>query len=370
MIIIDNEFKNIIPPLEEEERRRLEESIKKEGVREPLIIWNNILIDGHNRYDISNKLKIPYKIKEIKFKDRTEAMLWIINNQLGRRNLSAYDRTRLALKYEEILRPLAKESQKNPFKKFSTGNEGVVPMLAQGRVRETISKLANVSHGTYDKVKLIESKANEEEKRDLQKQKLSINGLYTKLRKREKELEAKPINAPEGKYNIIYADPPWEYHNWTDEGGHKSASAHYSTMNLEKIKELDIKKISDKNCVLFLWATFPNLKQAFEVIEAWGFEYKTVGFVWIKKYASNKNFFGLGYWTRANAEICLIATKGNIKRKNNSISQIIESIKEEHSKKPDIVRDKIVELMGDIPRIELFARQKTKGWDVWGNEIK
>ena len=173
----------------------------------------------------------------------------------------------------------------------------------------------------------------------------------------------------EKKYKIIYADPPWTYRVWTAKGGHKSASAHYPVMDTKEICKIPISNIADEDSILFLWATYPNLLDAFEVIKAWGFEYKTVAFTWVKIYKSGKPVIGLGYWTRANAEICLLATKGHPKRINSGVSQIIMSVPEEHSKKPDEVRDRIVMLMGDLPRIELFARQKPEGWDVWGNEV-
>lgn len=113
------------------------------------------------------------------------------------------------------------------------------------------------------------------------------------------------------------------------------------------------------------------LSEALELIQAWGFKYKSIGFQWIKQNKSGKGFFfGLGRWTRGNTEPCLIAVKGKPKRLANNISQLIFSPLEKHSKKPEIVREKIVELIGDLPRIELFARQKTDGWDVWGNEVQ
>jgi len=177
------------------------------------------------------------------------------------------------------------------------------------------------------------------------------------------------IPFPDKKYNIIYADPPWTYKVWTAKGGHKSASAHYNTMQLEDICQLPVWEITDNNCILFLWATYPNILEAFEVIKAWGFEYKTVGFTWVKMYSNGNPVCGLGYWTRSNAEICLIATKGKPKRVNKGVYQIVFSKQEGHSKKPAEVRNRIVQLMGDLPRIELFARQKTHGWDVWGNEV-
>jgi len=169
----------------------------------------------------------------------------------------------------------------------------------------------------------------------------------------------------EKKYKIIYADPPWRY--W--EGGDKNQSKHYGTMDLDGIKALPIKDLADEDCVLFIWVTFPLLDKSFEVIEAWGFSYSTVGFTWVKRNKDSAGFFfGCGGWTRANAELCLIATIGHPKRKRADVSQIISSKIREHSRKPDETRERIVQLMGDVPRIELFARQRFEGWDVWGNE--
>lgn len=177
------------------------------------------------------------------------------------------------------------------------------------------------------------------------------------------------IPFPNKKYNIIYADPAWTYIDKSlNRGG---AARHYKTMTDNEINNLPIKDIADKNCILFLWATFPKIQEALNVINAWGFTYKTNGFTWIKKnkVQQNTNFWGMGRWTRSNAEICLIATKGNPKRKAANIHSVIETPIESHSKKPDTVRNKIVELVGDLPRIELFARETADGWDSWGNEL-
>mgnify|MGYP000815895917 CR=1 FL=1 len=170
------------------------------------------------------------------------------------------------------------------------------------------------------------------------------------------------------KYNIIYADPPWKYEQKSLQG---AAEHHYPTMSIKDLKELPISDLADKNCALFLWATFPQLREALELIEAWGFQYKTVAFVWLKKNkVADSWFYGLGFWTRGNAEICLFATKGKPKRQSAGVHQFIISPVESHSKKPDEARSKIVQLMGDLPRIELFARQSPEGWDVWGNEVE
>lgn len=172
------------------------------------------------------------------------------------------------------------------------------------------------------------------------------------------------------KYQIIYADPPWSYKVYSNKGKGRSAESHYPTMNINDICNLPVKEITDDDCILFLWVTFPNLKEGLRVIEEWGFQYKTVGFVWIKLNKKIQSlFWGMGFWTRANAEICLIGTKGKIKRISAKVHQVIVSPIEEHSKKPEETRKRIVELVGDLKKIELFARQKTNNWDVWGNEV-
>ena len=174
---------------------------------------------------------------------------------------------------------------------------------------------------------------------------------------------------PNKKYNIIYADPAWAYNDKSlNRGG---ALRHYQTMSNKEIQNLQVQKIAAENCILFIWATFPKIQEALDVIEHWGFEYKTMGFTWIKKNKKsiNTNFWGMGRWTRSNAEICLLATKGKPKRLNAGVHSVIETPIQRHSKKPDIVRDKIIQLVGDLPRIELFARETADGWDSWGNEI-
>lgn len=142
-------------------------------------------------------------------------------------------------------------------------------------------------------------------------------------------------------------------------------------MSIDDIKDLPVGNLADTDCTLFMWTTIPLLKDCFSVIESWGFQYKTVAFVWIKlNKKADTLFWGMGHWTRANAELCILATKGHPKRKSTRVHQVILSHIEEHSKKPDEARNRIIELVGDLPRIELFARQKFAGWDTWGNEVE
>jgi len=172
---------------------------------------------------------------------------------------------------------------------------------------------------------------------------------------------------PRKLYSVIYADPPWMYR---DKCMHRGGAArHYQTMSIDDIANLPVENISKKDSVLFLWTTCPMLPVALSVMSAWDFIYKTVAFVWIKTTSKGSFTWGMGNWTRANAEICLLGIRGKPKRVSARVHQVIMTPREEHSRKPDVVREKIVELMGDIPRIELFARQKAPGWDVWGVEV-
>lgn len=171
------------------------------------------------------------------------------------------------------------------------------------------------------------------------------------------------------KYPVIYADPPWQYRVYSKKGLGQSAESHYPTMRIDEIRALPV--LAEKDCALFLWVTVPCLLEGLSVLQAWGFQYKTIAFVWIKQNKkADSLFWGMGYWTRSNAEFCILATRGSPKRQSAGVHQVIVSHIEEHSKKPQEARERIVQLMGDVPRIELFARQKTPGWDVWGNEVE
>lgn len=177
------------------------------------------------------------------------------------------------------------------------------------------------------------------------------------------------IQFPDKKYSIIYADPPWSYRDKAN-AGKRGASHKYPVQSISWIKSLPVSSIANENSVLFLWATMPLLQEALDTISAWGFNYKTNAFTWVKTNKKNHStfFFGMGNWTRSNAELCLLGVKGKPKRISAKVHSIVQSPIECHSKKPDLIRDKIIELIGNVPRIELFARQNTVGWDVWGND--
>ena len=174
------------------------------------------------------------------------------------------------------------------------------------------------------------------------------------------------------KYPIILADPAWPYKCWTKKGKGRTAAHHYDVMNISDIKALPVSSIATDDAVLFIWATNPLLPEAMETINAWGFEYKTTGFHWVKKNkrATDTLHWGMGHYTRANVESCLLAIRGKgLTRKSGGVHSVIEAPRGEHSAKPPETRERIVRLYGDVPRMELFARERAKGWDAIGNAI-
>ena len=172
-------------------------------------------------------------------------------------------------------------------------------------------------------------------------------------------------------YNVILADPPWKYQFWSPaQKGTRRAENHYEVMELQDICNLPINDMTADNCVLFMWATWPLLYESQEVIKAWGFEYKTLAWVWVKAKRSGFGFFtGMGFYTRANTEPCLLAVKGSMPVAVHDIQALIYSSIREHSRKPDEQYHKIESLYPDCNYLELFARQERPGWDVFGNEV-
>lgn len=183
-------------------------------------------------------------------------------------------------------------------------------------------------------------------------------------------------NLPRGHYRAILADPPWGFKVWS--GPEKKVAsrgtvAPYRTMEMDEIRAMPVKELSADNCVLFLWVVWPTLPEALTVVESWGFKYKTCAFCWMKGdpyrlFALEEDvYMGLGYWTRANSEVCLLATKGKPKRADANVRQGIFAPRREHSRKPVETHGRIEQLVPG-PYLELFARQRRPGWDCWGNE--
>ena len=179
-----------------------------------------------------------------------------------------------------------------------------------------------------------------------------------------------------GKYSAILADPPWGFQTWS--GPEKKVAsrgtvAPYKTMEMADLKRLPVGDLTANDATLFLWVVWPTLPEAINVMEAWGFKYKTCAFCWMKAdpyrlFALDEDvYMGLGYWTRANSEVCLLGTKGSVKRRDSGVRQGIIARRREHSRKPDCVHERIERLVCG-PYLELFARQSRHGWESWGLE--
>jgi N6-adenosine-specific RNA methylase IME4 len=346
-ITVDSEFKELIPPLSFEELTQLSENIAKDGCRDPLVIWNNTLVDGHNRYDICNRLKLPFKTIENEFKDRSEVIEWIIRNQFGRRNLSSYIRTTLALRLESEIAGRAKKNQARKPADFVKQNSA-----EQTETRKELAKLAGVSHNTVDKVKKIELVAS------------------PKTKERREERVKKIVEISKGNssleqiaefYPVIYVDPPWRYEHSETES--RAIENQYPTMSLDEIKALDINSITTDDCIMFMWATSPKLAESLEVIAAWGFSYRTCA-VW------DKQKIGMGYYFRQQHELLLVAVKGSppTPKPENRPSSVLSYPRGKHSAKPVEVYEIIEAMYPEMPKLEMFSRNPRAGWGSWGNQ--
>lgn len=179
----------------------------------------------------------------------------------------------------------------------------------------------------------------------------------------------KPFDLPAYYFGAIHADPPWHFETWSAKGYGRHAIQHYDTMSVSQIMALPVLDLASGNSVLFLWITWPMLEHGLRVIEAWGFKYKTCAFSWTKPNSTNNGVWkGTGYWTRANSEVCLLATYGRPKRLNSDVAQAIIEPRRQHSRKPDCVLERIERLVNG-PYVDLFARSSTRpGWHYWGKE--
>lgn len=184
---------------------------------------------------------------------------------------------------------------------------------------------------------------------------------------------------PPGPFACVLADPPWSFLTWSGKTGtpHRTPDDHYGTMSAAELRALPVAGACAKHAALFMWAVDSHLDSAIRLGEAWGFSFKTIAFIWTKLLASPDQFgffppeprhrIGMGYWTRKQAEVCLLFTRGAPKRLDKGVRQIIASPRREHSRKPDEQYERIESLVAG-PYLELFARQTRPGWAVWGNE--
>jgi len=384
---IKEEFKKLIPPLTPDEYKQLETNCIEEGIRDAIITWNGYIIDGHNRYKIAQDWCLVFKLEPKEFKSEQDVKVWMILNQFGRRNIGNYTRAKLALELEDIFKEKAKENLKLAAEKTNTGFhtcekaldlfDEVKPVkkieIEKVNSVKEVAKIADLSHNTIAKVKIIEQKAAPEIKEKLSTGELTINQAYQDIKKEEKKEEFKEkrkliseqvnhvdINDIPEKFDVIYCDPPWRYD--FSETTNREIENHYTTMECKDICKMNVPAAD--NCVLFMWATAPKLLEAIEVIKAWGFEYKTHA-IW------DKEKIGMGYWFRGQHELLMVATKGKVSPPDSAIriSSVIKEERTKHSRKPDCVAEYIELAFFEKSKIELFCREPRKGWYSFGNQI-
>jgi len=363
---IDEEFKSLIPPLKDEEYAVLEASILAEGCRDSIVVLDdtNTILDGHNRYEICTKHGIGFKVLYKEFVDRSDAKIWIIRNQFGRRNLNLYQRSKLALELKPLIAQKAKDKQIQAGKTKLIQNSGEAV-----RTDKELAKVANVSHDTIAKVEKIEAKAEPKQKEALRSGEISVNKVYRDVVKKErdiKEAQAKaemiPQLLPSGKYRTIVIDPPWEMQKILRDVRPNQKEFDYPTMTHQKIIELPIADMADTDCHLFLWTTQKHLPKAIEILGEWGFRYiLTMG--WHK--TGGVQPFGLPQY---NLEFVLYGRKGAPKFVDTKkFPCCFEGKRREHSRKPDEFYD-TVRRVTDESRLDMFARERRDGFDQYGNE--
>jgi len=374
------ELESLIPPLSNEEFKQLERNILEEGIREPLITWNGILIDGHNRYRIAQEHDINYETLEKEFDNLNAVKICMVNNQLGRRNLQDFVKGELHDELDKLNKIKGVEIYKE--KSVFKGNQYSAPLSIidnepKHNTQKIVAEKLGWSTGKKAMFDIVKTKAPEEVKEKLRTGEVSINQAYKEIKKEEKKVERveliqKQIEDIEegllpdliGLFDVVSVDPPWPYEGESknitsfDSIGRRVANP-YPEMSIEQIKNIELPLMD--NAVVLLWTTHKFLPDAFEILKEWKLDYKAT-LVW------NKEKIGMGAWFRMQCEFCLVGIKGKPYWENTIYRDIIVESRREHSRKPDCFFEMIEKItMGN--RLEYFSREKREGWKVFGNDI-
>ncbi|SCK49366.1 N6-adenosine-specific RNA methylase IME4 [Variovorax sp. HW608] len=401
LLVVDDEFRAIIPPLRSEEREQLERNLVQEGCRDALVAWRRdadpVLLDGHNRREICERLGIEYRIEYLELADRDSAKLWIIANQAGRRNLTDFQRAELALVAKPIIEARARSRMLAGVRADPDQNSG------QGKTDRELAARAGVSHDTIGKVEtILAEQPSSNLLSAVRAGEVSINAAADiATLSQDKQVEvmvqgrgawltaAKEVRAARARrrrtqrmekiaqisrgdapllqlaerYPVIYCDPPWRYDYVETES--RAIENQYPTLDLQDIMSLPVQEIAFDDCVLYMWATSPKLADAMEVLPAWGFTYRTCA-VW------DKRKLGMGYYFRQQHELLLVATRGEppTPLPENRPSSVFAFERGEHSVKPVEVYEFIEAMYPELPKLEMFSRSPRTGWGAWGNQAE
>lgn len=401
-ITIDKEFQTLLAPLTAEEYAGLEQDILDKGCLDTLKVWQGILIDGHNRHSICMRHGVLFDVQELEFDDREAVIEWIIRHQLSRRNQTPEQVSYYRGKLYAQMKKAAHRPEKG-------GNN--YHLNKPEKTAETIAKDYNVTEKTIRNdadyaraIDTITEQAGEEVKQQILSGELSVSKQdviqlaqipaeerreivaqgETEILRAAKEIRARKTEerrvervekiaeiskatiAPLGsfgQYPIILADPPWRYDFSKDDAD--EIENHYPTMSLDEICALPVADSAFDDCVLFMWATSPKLEDAFKVINAWGFQYRTCA-IW------DKEWIGPGYYFRQRHELLLVATRGAVPvpPPNARPDSVFTEKRTAHSKKPDVSYQLIESMYPNLPKLELFSRTPREGWTAWGNQAQ
>lgn len=385
MIQIKEEFKKLIPALSVEEFKQLEQNCLAEGIREKIITWNGFIIDGHNRFEIATRWNLEYESESKRFETENDVKIWMVNNQFGRRNLQDFVKGELTKTLQELLKEKGLEVYKETVGRPKKESLSIIDNDLKHNTQKIVADKLGWSTGKKAQFDVVVKKAPEEVKEKLRTGEVSINQVYQEIKKEEKkeqqevkkqeyeqrvetvtknEFKVDIFNTKE-KFRVIYSDPAWSYNDKQETPQLGGAAKHYDTMSVSEICSLPVKEISEKDSVLFLWVTSPLLEDAFTVIKAWGFKYKT-SFVW------DKVKHNMGHYNSVRHEMLLIATKGSCTPDNKKLYDSVQSIERNnnHSEKPVEFLNIIDDLYNYGNKLEMFCRDiKKDKWYGWGNEI-
>ena len=373
MLSINPEFKKLIPPLTADEFQQLEANCLAEGIRDAIVVWNGYILDGHNRYEIATKHGLEYRTEEKSFESEDDAMLWMLYNQLGRRNLTDYVKGELYTAIEDLLKQKNINSKAEKVSHFrKTGEVLSTVDNTSSNTREEISAQLGWSTGKKAMFDVVKKKAPEEVKEKLRAGDMSINQAYKEIKqdekikervelieKQKKEIAEENLPALVGKYTVISVDPPWPYGREYNPETSRVANP-YPEMSIDEIKAIDLPFKED--AILFLWTTHMFLPYAFEIVKHWGFDYKAT-LVW------DKQKIGMGAWFRMQCEFCIFAIKGKPNYYNTTERDLISEARREHSRKPDAFFE-MVDKICIGRKLEYFSREQRNGWDVFGNDTQ
>jgi N6-adenosine-specific RNA methylase IME4 len=382
-ITIDPEFAALIPPLSPEEREQLEKNLLQDGCREPLVVWNGTLVDGHNRHEICTRNGIPFEVREMEFSSRETALLWIEENQIGRRNISDDQRSVIADSIRERRSKAAvaaaaaiggKSGGKGRPKIDSDSDALTEPLTSKPKTdtRAAVAKEMKVPERKLRAVAEVKKAAPEmiakvragdmtllQAKREIKEQQREARREANRAKVEEAESPLEIVEAG-AKFATIVIDPPWD---WGDEGDQDQlgrARPDYATMSLEQLCELPVDNLADDDCHIYLWITNRSLPKGFRLLTEWGFRYITA-ITWAKPH------FGMGNYFRGQTEHILFGVKGSqpLKRKDASTLFSAPRGKGGHSSKP-IEFLEFVETCSPGPYLEMFSRSHRDGWTTWG----